>query len=181
MYGLPIFTVILEALSEFSRNFPALNKALVVPALGILVVESIETTFPSEFPWTFGFWALSTPFYVLFAIVCHRIVILGAGSLPSSIGMFWSERETRFVGWTIALIILGWFSSVFFGILAVIIPRSVLGVSTPCLPFLAIGLLFGYFYARLSLVFPATAVDHATSLSIAWNNSSSHGARRVLT
>jgi len=179
MYGLPIFGVIIEALSEFARNFPALLKALIVPALGIFLIESIETNFPSGFPWTFGFWALSAPFYALFAVVCHRTVILGAGSLPSSVGIFWSERETRFVGWTIALTILGWFSAFLFGFLALIVPRSAFGMSTPWLPFLTLGLLFGYFYARLSLVFPATAVDHTTSLSIAWNTSSGHGARMV--
>lgn len=179
MDGLPVFRVVFDAVGEIRTKWRSLFKALILPALAVTLVEAIQATFPDRFPWPLLFWLLSAPFYVLFAVVCHRVVILGEASLPSGIGIFWSERETRFLGWTVALMILSWGLALVLGIFVLMLPGSVLGSSTPWLPFLIVGAILAYFYIRLSLVFPATAVDLGTSLADAMHLSTGNGLRMM--
>ena len=179
MDGLPVFRVVFDAIGEIGTKWRSLFKALILPALAATSVEAIQATFPDRFPWPLIFWVFSAPFYVLFAVVCHRVVILGESSLPSGIGIFWSERETRFLGWTVALIIASWGLGLVLGMFALILPGSILGLSTPWLPYLVTGAFLFYFYIRLSLVFPATAVDRSTSLADAMLLSTGNGLRMM--
>ena len=52
---------------------------------------------------------------MLIAISCHRLVILGVDSLPSAWGLFWSGRETRFLGWMFLIV---------FSLSAVVLPPN---------------------------------------------------------
>lgn len=177
MDGLPVFQVVGDALVEIRTKWRALLKALIIPALFITAVESIPVFFPDFALWSIVYWVLTAPFYVLFAVICHRVVILGEAALPSSIGIFWSERETRFFGWTLALIIVTWGMGFLIGLVALVLPTSLFGASTPWLPLAVVALTVSYFYGRLSLVFPATAVDKNTSLDDAMHLSTGNGLR----
>jgi hypothetical protein len=177
MDRLSILRVVIDALGEIRTKWRGLFKALILPALAITSVEAIQGIAPIRFPWPLVFWILSAPFYVLFAVVCHRVVILGESSLPSSIGIFWSKRETRFLGWTVVLIIVSWGLALALGVVAYVLPDSVFGMSMPLLPYVIIGVILYYFYVRLSLVFPATAVDRNTSLAGAMFLSDGNGLR----
>lgn len=177
MDGLPILATAAEAVSEIRNNWRSLVKALIVPAIAISTVETVQLRFSDGLLYSLLFWSLSAPFYVLFATVCHRIVILGSASLPSVLGVFWTERETRFFGWTIALILVSWGFGLVVGLVALLMPISLFGLQTPWLPFALIGLITAYFYLRLSMVFPATAVDQRTSIEDTWYLTAGHGFR----
>ena len=177
MDGLPVLKVIFDAIGEIRAKWRSLFKALILPALAVTSVEAIQATFPNRLLWSLMVWLLSAPFYVLFDVVCHRIVILGETSLPNSFGIFWSERETRFLGWTVALIIASWGLGMVLGLFALVLPDSIFGLSTPWLHYLIPAAVLFYFYIRLSLVFPATAVDQSTSLNDAMLLSSGNGVR----
>ena len=179
MDGLPVFQVVGDAFVEIGAKWRALLKALIVPALAITAIESIPVLFPDFALPSIVSWALTAPFYVLFAVICHRVVILGEAALPSTIGIFWSERETRFFGWTLVLLIATWGIGLVIGLVALVLPKSIFGLSTPWLPSVVVMLAVAYFYVRLSLVFPATAVDKNTGLDDAMYLSTGNGLRMV--
>lgn len=177
MSGLPVFATVLQAWDEVRKNFLALIRSLFVPAFAIGLLDAIGSIMADSTLKNFLLWVLTTPFYVQFAVICHRTVILGPQSIPSAIGLFWSERETRFLGWTIALVIVIYGAGIVIGLVGVILPTAALGFSMPWLPMAVMGFLVFYFYTRFMLVFPATAVDQATSLSDAWYLTVGHGLR----
>ena len=179
MDGLPVLKVIVDALVEIGAKWRTLFKALILPALATTLVEATPIIFPNYSLWPIAIWALSAPFYVLFAVICHRVVILVEAALPSSIGIFWTERETRFFGWTLVLMIATWGLGLFAGLFALILPENILGWSTPWLPLLVVSVTLSYFYVRLGLVFPATAIDRSTSLADAMYLSTGNGLRML--
>lgn len=179
MGGLPIIATATQTWDEIRRKWSTLLKALLLPAIAISVLDAIEGSISSSMLVNLLFWALTSPFYVLLATICHRTVILGEDSLPSSIGLFWSDRETKFFGWTIALIIVSWGLGIFVGLFGLILPVTVLGFDTPWFPLVITVFIAAYFAARLGLVFPATATDQPTSLEDTWYLTSSHGSRIV--
>ncbi len=156
-----------------NREGFALLAAVAIPALGISIVEFIAEDFPHRFPYTLVFWLLSAPFFVLFAVVCHRSIILGGDSLPNRLGLFWSARETAFLAWTIAIIVVSWVLSFVIGLVALLSPFGF------WITFLAIVTLLSYFYVRLAMVLPATAVEDGTSFGRAWSLTSGNGFRII--
>jgi len=74
----------------------------------------------------FLYWILVWAVYTLFAVTCHRIVLLGETSVPKYGLLSWTSRETRFFGWLFvlffyALLIVGpvllvTFGAVFLGV-----------------------------------------------------------------
>ena len=116
---------------------------------------------------------------MLIAISCHRLVILGVDSLPSAWGLFWSGRETRFLGWMFLIA----FSSG-----AIVLPPYFFLIEvSPNLSFdlralsalvFTVSVFYGgYVSARLSIVLPATAIDQRPTLKGSWRLSRSNGWR----
>ncbi len=119
------------------------------------------------------------PFYVMFAAICHRVVLLGDKSLPRRWGLFWSVRETRFLGWIFVLGVIT---------LAVSIPISLL---IPSLPYWALEWLLEsspfsisfytcvlastYIDGRFGLVLPATAIGNPMNPLRSWRNTAGNG------
>lgn len=120
-------------------------------------------------------------FFTLFAVTCHRLVLLPSQRVRGIQSPRWSARESRFLFWVVTLWILyvavwwlgllvagnvwprdgnlqGWFGVVEFV------------ASLPAL----------YVVARLSLVFPATAIDRYADLKWAWRTSRGNGWRLVV-
>ena len=125
---------------------------------------------------------MAAPFFVLFAVVCHRSIILGGESLPHRLGLFWSPRETKFLGWTVAIIIVTFILSVLVTLLALVSPFG------PTITALSVAVFMSYIYVRIAMVLPATAVaDGAgedrwrlttgTSFDQAWFLTSGNGFR----
>lgn len=116
---------------------------------------------------SFGIFALSFPFYVLFATNCHRIILLGVDSIPNKLGLYWSHDQTRFLGWVIVLAIIGFIVGIPAGIVAAVFVGF--GVMVPPWTYSLLGTMMStYFEGRLGLVFPATAVGKRIGLGDSW-------------
>ncbi len=173
MNVLPVFESVAATWRAIRREGTALIAALAIPAVCISVLEFLSQDFPSRFPYTLLSWALAAPFYVLFAVICHRSVILGGASLPNRLGLFWSERETRFLGWTIAIIVVTWVLGIGVTLLALLSPLP------PIVTLVVVWLAFVYLYVRLAMVFPATAVEDDASFERAWFLTGGNGFRII--
>ena len=200
VHRLPVWATIGQALQAIAKEWRALLKAVAVPALGIASVsvffqrnpEYVEAVLPNSssflqdmlqiIPET----VVPASVGVLIAISCHRLVILGVDSLPSALGLFWSGRETRFLGRAfgivgIALIVLlplTFLEMSLYNLLGFSpLPPVVLGI--PIADYIGIPIA-GYICARLSLVFPATAISQRPTFADSWRLSRSNGWRLAL-
>ncbi|HEX7025712.1 MAG TPA: hypothetical protein VF268_00580 [Gammaproteobacteria bacterium] len=137
-------------------------------ALAGLEFASLYTPMMNEGKGTWLFALISLPFGILYIITIHRFLILGPEATPK-FGMFeWRGREWRYLLYLIGL-------SILLGVIAVI-PLMALFSSAAgsgqsafrtiimlivCLPALLM-------FARLSLVFPAIAINSNFSLAAVW-------------
>ena len=189
-HRLPIWATIREAVQAIAKEWKALLKATMWPTLAVAAINVLpEVEYPSGvdtylqdigFPLplnTFGFGVhlLSAGFAMPIAISCHRLVILGVGSLPSAWGLFWSRRETRFLGWSALIGGIAW---VLLLVAAFSLEYGVLPLSL-VLIFVPVANLV-YVIPRLSLVLPATAIGQRPTLKGSWRLSRSNGWRLVL-
>ena len=180
LHRLPVWEISSEAVLALAKDWKALLKAIAVPTVVVAGahVVSIQEYF-EDVQRVLKLVGIAVG--MLIAISCHRLVILGVDSLPSAWGLFWSGRETRFLGWTFLIA---------FSLGAVVLPipfvfRELspnLSLS-PNLRALA-ALVFtvsvfcgGYVSARLSIVLPATAIDQRPTLRGSWRLSRSNGWR----
>lgn len=110
-----------------------------------------------------GFW-IYVPFTLainaVIAINTHRQILLGSDSVPTWGLRAWDKREWRFVGFGIAVAIC-------------LVPAAALAFIPYVGPLLAFVLAF-WLLCRLSLIFPAVAVDTDTRFSEAWQMSAPH-------
>ena len=174
-HRLPVWATIREAVQAIAKEWKALLKAIAVPALVLVALdvagerEYVEAVFPDlssplqDLLQIVADSALSVGFAMMIAISCHRLVILGVDSLPSAWGLFWSRRETRFLGWS-ALIAIP------FGVVPIL--SAVLG--SPLLMFLVLVPYSLYLVPRLSLVLPATAIGQRPTFKGSWRLSQSN-------
>src|SRR6266567_1291080 len=136
---------------------------------------------PSLLSWLLAF--LSGVLFVLFAVKCHRLVLLDPRSVAAQLKPQWSWRETRFFVWLlIVYVIVGTAlvvaSTLLLNVVLWIIkplPENRLGWSVYAAQVPAL-----YVFARLCLVFPATAVDRRVTLKWAWRLSKRNGWRLFL-
>ncbi len=200
VHRLPVWATIREAVQAIAKEWKALLKGIAVPALVLAAVnvffqrnpEYVEAVFPdlsSPFQALLQIVAesaLSVGFAMMIAISCHRLVILGVDSLPSAWGLFWSRRETRFLGWSMLISLITFLPlavlAALVGILVAVLGRGF----TPSVfvPLIAANLLVlpfvWYAIARLSLVLPATAIGQRPTLKGSWRLSRSNGWRLAL-
>jgi hypothetical protein len=188
VHRLPVWATIREAIQAIAKYWQALLKAIAVPALvlasanvvqaGQMQGDQLDQGIPLS---VFLSGALSFGFAMMIAISCHRLVILGVDSLPSAWGLFWSRRETRFLGWSMLLPLIAFLPLVVLAILVGILV-AVLGPGFAAVGLLALILLpfVMYALARLSLVLPATAIGQRPTLKGSWRLSRSNGWRLAL-
>lgn len=124
---------------------------------------------------------------ILFAITCHRLVLMGDQGVPDYGLLKWTQRETRYLGWFIAIIFICGLS---YGVInGLIVSNTIddgdtgvlIDTTNPdgLLSYLAyIPIL--YIFSRLSVLYPATAVDQQWSLKWAWGLSINNGWRLTL-
>lgn len=189
-YRLPVTKILIGALFVCWSNWLSLAKGLLPTVALILVVGLFWqlSEIPLTNPVSVFFVAISLLLFAKFAVICHRLVLVdfNAGSrliLPFS----WSERETRFVR---SMIIVYAITSIG-SIIISMVPLALVAQSLPeaqrnnpiaLFPFavLLAGIPAIYLLARMSLVFPATAVDAQAGLAWAWNKSRGNGIRLAI-
>jgi hypothetical protein len=174
--------VVQEALLIPWRRRREFAWALAVP-LALLAGLSLARYFAREVLQAAG-WALFVvycgvfaAFFTLFAVTCHRLVLL-APRMPAA---RWSWRESRFLFWVVTL----WLIYLVVWWLGLLVAANtwwrggdVVGW-TKVIEFVA-SIPALYLIARLSLVFPATAIDRPAGLRWAWRMSRGNGWRLVV-
>lgn len=159
------FELLNDAIFEVREKSRELLRALILPAVGSVVV-ALSHRFveePGANQWLLL--AAHLAFYALFAVSCHRIILLGRDSLPSEFGLYWSMRETRFAAWLILLFFLYAALSYPFAFATVFLPRELMATQ---IPWYAWTFVLTYFEGRFSMVLPATAVEQRMNLPASW-------------
>ena len=188
VHRLPVWATIREAVQAIGKEWKALLKAIAVPTLvlgAVTVVNQLNQedldaagdgpgllVAPGAFLLSLLLALLSIGLLTMIAVSCHRLVILGVASLPNAWGLFWSGRETRFLGWIIAVTVL---------VVPYLLSVPLITRTLDAWLLLAVVFPFAlYVSARLSLVLPATAIGQRPTLKRFWRLSRSNGWRLVL-
>lgn len=127
-------------------------------------------------------WGTQTLLWILFAVICHRLVLLEQRPMDVAAVPGWGRRESRFLVWIVviyvmimaatlaALTAVGFFVANFS---TALVFESIQGYISA-----AIGT---YVFARFTLVLPATAIDSHTSLPRVWRQTrGSNGWKMVV-
>lgn len=183
---LPVFATIRDAFQFVLNRRVRLLRALLVPAIVILFLEyysqSADWATSTDDP-DFGkrvffgwiYWLIYTAPYILFAITCHRLALFGDPGVPKYGLLKWTQREWRYLGWAIVImIIVGLCTMVINNLYVSKIVNDVgSGVSlessesTWLMIYLAyIPIL--YIFSRLSVLYPAIAVEKPVTVKWAW-------------
>jgi hypothetical protein len=164
-----------EATSEVGRKRSALLGAAFLPTFGILLISALSEELTSS-PIAQTLLALAVfPLYAIFATACHRVVLLGEDSLPNRWGMFWTKRETRFLGWLVGIWFLYFALSLPTGIILLLFSEVFAGWSTAWIATFISYIVVAYFEGRFSLVLPATAIDRRSDFKKSWAMSRGKG------
>jgi hypothetical protein len=174
-----------EAAFVIYRNRSVLFLAVILPIICssairitcIAYVCSAENNPSVAAVYLFSF--AQVPFYVMFATICHRIVLLGDASLASRWGLFWSVRETRFLGWLLILGVITLAVSTPIWILIWQLPFWALDWLIEWLPFsisfYACVLVSTYIDGRFGLIMPATAIGNRLNPLRSWRFTAGNG------
>jgi len=189
-YRLPVGKILIGALFVCWSNWRSLVQGLF-PTVALIIAVGLVwqiSKIPLSNPVSVFFVALSFLLFAKFAVICHRLVLVdfNTGSrliLPFS----WSERETRFVRRMIIVYAITSIGSIIISmvplaLVAQSLPEAQRNDTAALFPFavLLAGIPAIYLLARMSLVFPATAVDAETGLAWAWNKSRGNGIRLAI-
>jgi len=151
--------VIFAAIGYIIEYNKPLAKALLFP-FSLYMLLDLSELLDHNFFTALVFSILTLMVQTLFAITTHRMILLGPKSIPEW-GLFkWSKRETFF-----ALHIVG--------LSLITIPIMPLG----SIPFLGGPIFIGlvcWLFSRLSLVFPAIAINQGGSFKSSWELTKKH-------
>lgn len=128
--------------------------------------------------------------HILFAITCHRVVLIGDTGVPEY-GMFsWTRREWWFLAYLILLPFVYLLTSALIlmahGLLMEfdIEIKSFQIISWKLDGFLLLAFILAlpsvYIFSRLSLLYPATAVDRDVDVDWAWKITKNNGWRLIV-
>jgi hypothetical protein len=178
--------VVVEAFRLPWTNRRVFARALAFPALAMVALYAPYWWFYEQLDGGMQFvvYAADKLLWVVFAVCCHRVVLL---ALPygERVRPTWGRRETVFTGFVLLLMATGWLVAM--PIMTLLVNAGQL--YTSFLPrshgdlFWATGGMYaiaGYIWARLSPVFPATAIDAPTSVTGAWALTRHNGLRMMV-
>ena len=189
-YKLPVLNIILNTFIFIWWKRRALSKAVALPALSLILLNSAVHIRGAALSQP-AFWLvyLSNLFlFCLLAIACHRFVLLAIPSAPSE-RFRWTRRESRFIIFFIVFTALYVFVSIFMTTLLGTVAGNIISPGPSEGPAAAeperwfiwvnyFSVIIGYYFlSRMSLIFPATAIDHKVGLRWALSSSSYNGWR----
>jgi hypothetical protein len=184
---LPILSVLNVALRETGSRWRTLLRVLMAPALLTSSVQFLIAELALDSSWRSPLVLLTSVIYVLFAVTCHRVVLLGVDSIPTRWGLYWSHRETRYLGWTIAIGLIVVVVSlplfyIAYKFMSIELLTEVTNVSSTVWNLVMFVFMFPstYLLSRWSLVLPSTAIDRRPSLDSAWDLSHGNGWRLAI-
>lgn len=168
MMQLKVGFILSQALAELRRNSRALLYALSVPAA---LIASLDVLIWQQEPSFLNTWLFVLPqmfLYALFAVSCHRIILLGPGHLPNPWGIYATAEVWRFAGAAFTLFVVAMFA---FLLLIPFLTPLMMAIEGPAAVWIAwvltIMVALGVLAAisRVILLFPALAVGSGQTLS----------------
>jgi len=183
MERLPVIRILAGSILISWREKGRFSSALALPTLLLVMVWALHTVFQEEIrgisPW------LPMPFYLIafsiFAVTCHRLILMEHEKSPFRISLY--TREIRFVSWLILVYGLYFLVLMVITGFAINLPGGTYLVDITDKVYSPTQLLYipaMYIFARLSLVFPATAIDEKAGLGWSWVNTRRNGWRLVV-
>lgn len=187
---LPVGKILIGAFAVTWLNRVNLLRGLGLIALSIILVKVTWQYTYDRIPSSAAvvFWLVSMMLYAKFAVICHRLVLLEFGSASKiELPISWSDRETKFVGWLLAVYFLVSIGSILFVMFPFMLfskylPEAVRTSPNEMLPYAAVfvGIPATYLLARMSPIFPATALDTGKRLAWAWSITRENGFRLAI-
>jgi hypothetical protein len=193
---LPVFKIILGAFVFLWNKKLRFLRALLIPvmvifAIGIFPYFISFKTYLEDFsssifiPITIGVAIINYAAYILFAITCHRLVLMKNTSVPAYGMLCWSRREWWFLAYFILLPFVYLLSMALnlmahgllkeFNVQIENLQIIFLKGDGIFLLMLLAALPSVYIVSRFSLLFPATAVDRDVDVDWAWKISKKNG------
>lgn len=166
--SLRVGAVLVEAAIELKTNRSALLRALIAPGILLVALNVTHARMDWSMPAMLGLSLVGLWFQSLFAVSCHRIILLGEGALPNRWGVYATAPVWRFFG--VMLAILAFFTVTFMIVFAFVfpflsaVPSSLYGVVGTALIVLGAIAFFSAF-ARIVLLFPAIAIGSRQNMS----------------
>lgn len=163
----------------------AFARALAVPLVS-LVTLTLSWYYASDSLPKYSSWVLCfvwAALFSVFAVTCHRLVLLDPASVAPRPVPRWSWRETRFLYWLIGIWLICWTAGI--AAITVILNVALMAMGPPGDGWFSEGQYLasvpaGYLFARLSPIFPATAIDRRVDLKWAWKLTQANGWRLFL-
>ena len=183
---LPVIRVIRDAFQFIWDKRTRLLCALAVPVALMFVVE-YAFTFSQNDPLMWIQVFIQMAIYILFAITCHRLAIIGDSGVPNYGLLTWTKREWQYLGWAFVILIIWMFFSLVINsfFVSIIINDVEAGASVESFRstkvFLNLFYIpFVYIFSRLSVLYPAIAVDLQVNVQWAWQLTAHTGWRLTL-
>lgn len=178
---LPVADIIAEACWLPWARRHAFLKALLVPSIAILAVQM----------WTWRAGALPVAasvlvtivqgvLWILFAVACHRLVLLGLQEREVPVVPGWGWRETRFLGCVLVITAVTWgaFAAIVvtFGVVLAAVSTAMFEASQAYVG----GLVGIFFLARMGPVLPAAAIAAPIDFRETWHKTRSNTWRLMV-
>lgn len=168
-----VLGIISQAAEMLEANKTYYFKVLLLPALLMsclflfyYVVFKVFPDMPSWVDWIFALMIWSS--YVIFAVVCHRLVLLQADKSLKPYTLTVTRREMIFslnlIIIAVVVFMLAWVMSIPLLSLSNFLSLSNGAIYIPLL----MGVLQTYFLGRFCLVLPSVAIDERISLKQSW-------------
>jgi len=181
---LPVFKVIKAGFILVKTNARPLIKSLLPTGILLFILNIIEikTYWPAGDAVQLLHLAITGGVFTLFAITCHRTLLLGSQSVPQYGVTSWSAREWRFLWWGM---VAYFFLIVLFMLVAIMLSVFTSSVGGPGFGFSGalslLGIIPGiYVFSRLSILFPAVAIEKKVGWDWALATSKYNGWRLVV-
>ncbi len=150
-----IFKGALALLLHYRRE---LSKALVFPLLGYLIVGVAMVGTTNTLTATMGS-LLSMALQCLIAVTVHRVLLLGPESVEHWGPRRWTSKDSKFLLHMVGLVLIITFS---------MLPFLLLAAFSPAITLLGALICYTFVSMRLSLVFPAIAIERDFGYRDAW-------------
>ena len=199
---LPVFKIISGAFLFLWKERRRLFRALFIPVLIVLSFFSLRNFFLSDiesfkFPFLLGitliliFTMIALIPYVLFSITCHRLALIENTKVPEYGMLTWTRREWWFLAYFILLPLIYSLANWIFVPLTIGLIKefkssirefqTIFGeIDFNQMLIYLVNTTATYLFARLSLIFPATAVDRDIDVDWAWKISRGNGWRLLI-
>lgn len=179
---LPVVRILTRTVGVIASKRAALLRALILPATVLTLFELLVDFRPENILLGLAVTPVDLIVTTIYLVSCHRIVLLGDAAIPNRWSVYFTERELRFLLWSILLGVI--MAAILVLAVAVVFVMAFALDGFQRYRFQAIGAVFGaalaailYVDARLSLVFPVTAIGRAASFRESWRLTSGNGWR----